>query len=65
MNSCLHNFHHLGSNQFSVGGLSVAGGFDLSCGSLGEGDTEKSDNESIGGLGLGESLDKGVPLLDH
>lgn len=65
MNSGLHNLHHLLSDQSSVGSLSIASGLDLSLRSLGEGDAEKSEDETIGGLGLDESLDKGVPFLDH
>ena len=48
-----------------MGSLSIASGLDLSLRSLGEGDAEKSEDETIGGLGLDESLDKGVPFLDH
>ena len=65
MNGGLHDFHHLGSDQFSMGSLGVTGGFDLSLGSLGESNGEKTDLEAIGGLGLHESLDNGVPFLDH
>jgi len=48
-----------------MGSLGVASGLDLSGGLLGEADAEHSDNVSVGGLGLHESLDKSVPLLDH
>ena len=48
-----------------MGVLGVASGFDLSLGSLSEGDAEKSQGVSVGGLGLDECLDEGVPLLDH
>jgi len=65
LNSGLHDLHHLGSDQFSVGSLGVASGLHLSLGSLGESDAEKSHDETIGGLGLNEGLDEGMPLLDH
>jgi len=65
LNSCLHNLHHLLNNELLVGGLGVAGGLDLLLGSLGEGNTEKTQNESVGGLGLNVGLDQRVPLLDH
>lgn len=65
MNSCLHNLRHLSNDQLLVGALGVAGCLDLSLSSLGESNGEKSDNETISGLGLDGSLDEGVPLLDH
>lgn len=65
MNSCLHNFHHLLDDKLSVGGLCVACGLDLLLGSLGEGNTEESQDETIGGLGLNAGLDHGVPLFNH
>ena len=48
-----------------MGGLGVACGLNLLLGSLGEGNGEKSEDESVGGLGLHGGLDEGVPLLDH
>ena len=65
MNSCLHNLHHLLDDELLVGGVCEAGGLNLFLGSLGEGDGEKSEGESVGGLGLDGGLDEGVPLLDH
>lgn len=65
MNSCLHNLDHLLHDQFLVRALGVASGPDLLLGSLGEGDGEQSEDETIGGLGLDGGFDQGVPLLDH
>ena len=65
MNSCLHNLHHLLNDQLLMGVLGIAGGLDLLLGSLSESDAEQSEDETIGGLGLNVSLDKGVPFLDH
>lgn len=65
MNSRLHNLHHLLSNEFLVGSLSVAGCLNLSWCFLGESNAEHSDDVSIEGLGLNVALNKGVPLLDH
>lgn len=48
-----------------MGGLGVAGSLNLLLGSLGEGNGEQSEDETIGGLGLDGCLDEGVPLLDH
>lgn len=61
----MHDLHHLLPDQLFVRVLGIASGLDLSVGSLGEGQAENSQNVSIGGLGLHESLDEGVPLLDH
>ena len=48
-----------------MGTLGVASSLDLLLGSLGESNSEESEDESILGLGLNGSLDKGVPFLDH
>jgi len=65
LDCCLHNLHHLLSDELLVGSLGEAGCLDLSLGSLGEGNCEQSKDVPIGGLGLNEGLDKGVPFLDH
>lgn len=65
LNSCLHNLHHLLDDKLLVGTLGVASGFNLFLGSLGEGNSEESEDESIGSLGLDGGLNKGVPFLDH
>lgn len=65
MNSCLHNLHHLLDDQFLVGGFGIAGGLYLLLGSLGEGNGEQSQDESISGLCLHVGFDHGVPLSDH
>ena len=61
----LHDLHHLLSNELLVGSLSEAGGFDLSLGSLGESNSEKSEDVAISSLGLYESLNERVPFLNH
>ena len=48
-----------------MGSLGVAGGFNLSSGLVSESNSEHSDDVTIGGLCLNESLNKGVPFLDH
>jgi len=48
-----------------VGSLGVAGSLNLSGGLLSKGNAEKSENVAISGLGLHESLDRGMPLFDH
>ena len=65
MNGRLHNLHHLLSNELLVGSFSIAGSLNLSWCFLGESNAEHSDDVSIGGLGLDESLNKSVPLSDH
>ena len=61
----LHNLHHLLSNELLVGSLSVAGGLNLSWCFLGESNAEHSEDVTIGGLGLYESLNERVPFLNH
>lgn len=60
-----HDLHHLLSDKFLMGSLGVAGGFNLSGGLVSEGNSEHSDDVTIGGLSLDESLNKGVPFFDH
>jgi len=48
-----------------VGSLGVASGLDLLLSLLGEGDAEHTEDVAVEGLGLNESLNEGVPLLDH
>lgn len=45
--------------------LSVASSFHLLLGSVGEGNAEHSDNESVIGFGLYECLNECMPLLYH
>lgn len=61
----LHNLHHLHSDESLMGVLGITGGLDLSLSSLGESKSETSEDISVSSLGLNESLDKGVPFLDH
>lgn len=58
LDGLLHNFHHLLSNDFLMGVFGITCGLNLSLGSLGESDTEKSEDISIGGLCLNESLNE-------
>jgi len=60
-----HNFNHLLSDHLLVGRFQVAGCFDLVWCLLGESDCEHSDDISIGGFGLNETFDKGMPFLNH
>jgi len=61
----LHNIHHLLSDELLMGCLGVAGGLYLLECLLGEGNAEHSENISIGGFGLNESLNEWIPLLNH
>jgi hypothetical protein len=65
LDSSLHDLHHLLSNELLVGSLGIARGFNLPWSLLGEGNAEKSHEVTIGGLGLDESLNEGVPFLNH
>ena len=65
MNGTLHDFHHLLSNELLMGGLGEAGGLNLLVNSLGESNAEHSEDVAVLGLGLNESLNEGLPLLDH
>lgn len=65
MNGGRHDLHHFLADDSLVGVFGVARGLDLSLGSLSEGDAEQTEGVSVGGLGLDECLDEGVPLLDH
>ena len=60
-----HNFHHLIADGLDLGGLGVASGSDLSACSFCESNGEHSEEVSVSSLGLNESLDSGVPLLDN
>lgn len=59
-----HNLHHLLAELLLLGALGVAGSLDLVAVAAGEGDGEEADEVTIRGLGLNESLDQRVPLLD-
>lgn len=48
-----------------MGILGVAGSFNLLPGLLGEGKSEKSKGVTISSFALDESLNGGLPLLDH
>ena len=60
-----HDLHHLLADELALRALSVAGGADLSAGSLGEANAEHTEEVAVSGLGLHEGLDGGVPLLDN
>ena len=59
-----HNLHHLLADELALRSLSIAGCAHLSAGSLGEADAEHTEQVSVSCLGLNESLNGGVPLLD-
>lgn len=65
MNSCLHYLHHFLDDKLLVGTLGKAGSLNLFLGSLGEGNGEESEDETISSLSLNGGLNKGVPFLDH
>lgn len=65
MNGALHNFHHLLSDKFLMGGLGETGGLNLLVNSLSESNAEHSEDVAVLGLGLNESLNEGLPLLNH
>lgn len=60
-----HNLHHLGAELMFVGALGVASSLNLVLVASGEGNGESSNEVAVGGLGLNEGLDDGVPLLDE
>jgi len=60
-----HDFLHLLSDLLDLGLFGVASSLDLSVLSSGESNGEESDEVAVGGLGLDEGLDKGVPFLDE
>ena len=60
-----HNLHHLLADELALRALSVAGSADLSAGSLGEANAEHTEEVSVSSLGLNESLNGSVPLLDN
>lgn len=60
-----HNFHHLLADELALRALGVAGGANLAAGSLSEANAEHAEEVPIGGLGLHEGLNGGVPLLDN
>lgn len=60
-----HDFHHLLADESLLRVLGIASSLDLSGSSAGETNAEESEEETIGGLGLHEGLNEGVPLLDE
>jgi len=60
-----HDFLHLLSDLLLLGVLGVASSLNLTVLSSGEGNGEESDEVTVVGLGLDESLDERVPLLDE
>jgi hypothetical protein len=60
-----HDLHHLGTDVLDLRSLGVAGGLDLFVLAASERNGEQTDHVAIGGLGLDEGLDKGVPFLDE
>lgn len=60
-----HDFHHLLTDGLNLRSLGVAGSFNLTNLTSGEGNSEKSAKITISGLSLDEAFDKGVPLLNE
>ena len=60
-----HDLLHLGADELLLTRSGVAGGLYLSLVASGEGDAEHADQVSVGGLGLDEGFNGGVPLLDE
>lgn len=60
-----HDLHHLLTDGLNLGSFGVAGSFNLTVLTSGEGNSKKSAEITISGLGLDETFDKGVPLLDE
>ena len=58
MDGCLHDLHHLLSNELLVGSFGVASGFNLSSGSLGESNGKHSEDVAVGSLGLYKCLNE-------
>lgn len=58
-----HDFHHLLTDQLLLRALGIAGGSDLSRGSLSEADAEHPEEVTISSLGLHKSFNESVPLL--
>lgn len=60
-----HDLHHLLTDQLLLRGLGIASCSHLSASSLGEGNSENSEEISITGLGLNEGFNKSVPFLNE
>jgi len=60
-----HNLHHLLTDGLDLGTTGVAGGLDLAVLASGESNGKESAEVAVGGLGLDEALDEGVPFLDE
>ena len=60
-----HNLDHLGSDLTDLRRFGVSGLLDLVEGSLGETNSEKSENVTISGSDVDRSLDEGLPFSDN
>ena len=60
-----HDLKHLLAEFPNLGGLGVGGLFDLGGASLGEPNSEKAEEVSVGCLDINVSLDKGLALADE
>ncbi len=56
---------HLFSDLFDLGPLGVGSGLQLELVSLGEGNGEKSEEETVASLSVNNGFDEGVPLSDE
>lgn len=60
-----HNLNHLGPNLLELGRLSVGGLLDLVGLTLGETNSEESENVAVGCLDVNVSLDERLPFSDN
>lgn len=60
-----HDLHHLLSDLLLLRGFGVTGSLDLALVPAGEGNAEHTEEVTIGGLCLHESLNQSVPFLDE
>ena len=60
-----HDLEHLLADLTDLGRLSIGGLLDLVAAASSEGDDEKTDEVTVGGLDINESLQERLPLLDE
>lgn len=60
-----HDIEHLAADLADLRALSVGGLLDLVATARSEGNAEQTDEVTVGGLDIDESLDQRLPLLDH
>lgn len=60
-----HDLDHLGSDLSDLGRFGVGGLLDLVESTLGESNSEKTENVAIGGSDIDRGLDQGLPFTDN